>query len=368
MIRFGSWSTTLALAIGFGLVIAILLLTRRANRPANFWLSALVLVVVLRMVPYAIGYAGFYDAYPWLSFAPFDLSLALGPLLYFHVRMLTGLALPRRWLVHMFPFAGQLGYYAALFIQPLAFKNGWDEAVHARWVSPTESVLTLVSLGAYLLLSIRRYRAYQRWLVANVSDRDEHRQPWLRATLAAMAISLIVSAGFTLTDLFLVPLDYFDRFPLYLFFAALVLYLGVEGWRHADHRYPSGTEIAVEPMPAARDWRATGEQWSARIEREGWWREPALALADVARRLGTNQSYVSRALNEGLGCNFNTLINRMRVAEAKRAIARSAGPDDLLTIALDAGFSSKASFNRAFLDHAGMTPSAYRRQMASQIP
>ena len=38
---------------------------------------------------------------------------------------------------------------------------------------------------------------------------------------------------------------------------------------------------------------------------------------------------------------------------------------DLLTMALDAGFSSKASFNRAFQARYGMTPSAYRR--TSQI-
>jgi hypothetical protein len=48
-------------------------------------------------MPYVIGYAGFYDAYPWLSFAPFDLGLATGPLLYLYVRRLAMPALPPRW-------------------------------------------------------------------------------------------------------------------------------------------------------------------------------------------------------------------------------------------------------------------------------
>jgi AraC-like DNA-binding protein len=43
------------------------------------------------------------------------------------------------------------------------------------------------------------------------------------------------------------------------------------------------------------------------------------------------------------------------------------GSGDLLAIALEYGFSSKASFNRAFLRHTGMTPSRWRSS-ASQIP
>jgi AraC-like DNA-binding protein len=34
--------------------------------------------------------------------------------------------------------------------------------------------------------------------------------------------------------------------------------------------------------------------------------------------------------------------------------------DDLLTLALDAGFKSKASFNRAFRAILGVSPSTYR--------
>ena len=37
--------------------------------------------------------------------------------------------------------------------------------------------------------------------------------------------------------------------------------------------------------------------------------------------------------------------------------------DDLLDLALEAGFSSKASFNRAFRSAMGVTPSDYRRRL-----
>ena len=37
----------------------------------------------------------------------------------------------------------------------------------------------------------------------------------------------------------------------------------------------------------------------------------------------------------------------------------------LLALALDAGFNSKASFNRVFKDRTGLTPSAYRRRLVN---
>ena len=45
-----------------------------------------------------------------------------------------------------------------------------------------------------------------------------------------------------------------------------------------------------------------------------------LSLTDLARRLGTNTRYLSRAFNEGLGSSFSELINRQRVEEAKRRL------------------------------------------------
>ncbi len=93
--------------------------------------------------------------------------------------------------------------------------------------------------------------------------------------------------------------------------------------------------------------------------------DPDLSLATLARRLGTNTHHLSRALNEGLGLNFSSFIGRLRsetVATALRADDRR----DLLDLALEAGFSSKASFNRSFFATFATTPSAYRRALGQK--
>jgi AraC-like DNA-binding protein len=76
--------------------------------------------------------------------------------------------------------------------------------------------------------------------------------------------------------------------------------------------------------------------------------------------LGTNTAYLSRGLNEGAGENFNAIINRRRVSAVQHWLASPTEQRDMLSLAFDAGFSSKASFNRAFADFAGMSPTAWR--------
>ncbi|WP_120523963.1 helix-turn-helix domain-containing protein [Corallococcus exercitus] len=359
MIRFGPWSTTLGLAAGFGALVCGLLLTASGNRSANRLLAALLGVSVLRLMPYVLGFAGFYDVHPWLSFAPFNLGLATGPLLFLYVRRLVTPTLPARAWRHFVPAAVMLGYTLCAFALPLEQKLRWNDSVHEPWIAPLEAAASMLSLAAYLVATVRFHGRYQRWLVEHVSDRDSHRQPWMATVLVSLELWWTVTVGFAFVDRFLTPLSHYDRFPQYLLFAAIVLWLGLEGWRHAGHRFPQWSLDAGPVAVPDRDWAALAAGWEARIQSAGWWREPGLTLSDVARRLGTNESYASRAFNRGLGRNFNAVINAMRVAAVQQRLA-SGDPTPLLTMALEAGFASKASFNRSFREHTGLSPTAWR--------
>ncbi|MEW7849477.1 AraC family transcriptional regulator [Massilia aurea] len=358
MLRFGPWSTTLGLAAAFGALVALLLWCARGNRSAQRLLALLLIVAVLRLMPYVLGFAGAYDLWPWLSFAPFDLRLAIGPLLYLYLLRLATPALPPRWGWHLAPAALDLNYMLWAFALPLAQKHAWEAQVHGPWISPLQDVAGALSLGLYLVLAARLRRRYLDWLHEHVSDRDAQRQPWVASVLLALGLWLLVSTGFDLYSALVAPLTYYDRFPQYLAFSSIILWLGLEGWRHAGRAFPPMRPL-TPAAPAGRDWQATADAWHARIRDEGWWRQPGLSLADVAQRLGTNESYVSRAFNGGLGRNFNGAINALRV-DAVQAGMRDDPTAELLALGLDCGFSSKASFNRVFREQTGMSPSAWR--------
>lgn len=360
-------SIALLCGVLYGVMRAAMLCCVPVNRVANSLLAALIAVLALYTAPYIIGYAGYYDVYPWLSFAPYNLTLAAGPLLYLYVTSVCGggAKMPRRWPLDLLPVLLQLLYYCWVFAQPLAFKNTWDAEVHRPYVDPLETAVLMASLVAYALLAWRRYR-----------QAGDARPEWLRNLLVAMGLTvsfwlILVGAEFAASGL-----SYFQRFPFYLWLAILVCYLGAEGGRHGAVPFPVSTPApaavvpdteTIEPLAAAPNLAELGEQWRATIIAEQWWRDPDLSMATLARRLGTNTTLLSRALNEGLGLNFNEVINRLRVNAVVAALGRQ---DDrpVLDIALAEGFNSKASFNRAFKLYTGETPTEYRRRVHLPTP
>lgn len=375
MISFGPRSILLLIGTGHAIVLAILLWRTAVNRVANRVLAVLLLIVAFRVVPYIIGFAGYYDAYPWLSYMPYDWSLGYGVLIWLYARVIGRGELPTRWRWHLVPAIVQGAYYGVMFVQPLSFKNHWNATVHEPIVVPIETAWSLIAMCVYLVLAWREYIRYQRWLDADLSNREEFRLTWLRAFLIAFAITLVLWSGTVLFELFVKALNYFDRFPLYLWFSLLIYGLGIGGLRSAKLLYPrpgpigsakviveSGEPAPAEPPGRTVEWRAMGEQWSQRVREQGWWRDPDLTAPTLARHLATNTSYLSRALNDGLGQNFNEFVNRLRVEAVQADLARADDARDVLTIALEAGFNSKASFNRVFKRFTGETPTEFRRR------
>lgn len=371
MIAFGPMSITLLICAVQGLLLAALLWRGRINRAANRLLALLIISVVALITPYIIGFAGFYDKWPWLSFAPLSYTLAFGPLLYLYAATLVG-ARPALVWPHFAPVTVQFLAYATVFPLSLATKDWWNGFAHAPIIDPAFDVAALLSIAGYSAAAYHRYRTYRVWLGENRTDGVDFEPSWIRNFLAALALIAMIWTGFLIANWADPTRDYFDQFPLYIGFSALVLYLGIGGWRHSDTPFPQVTarrDSDVPPAPAgpvapvaaaARDWAAQGRAWLVSIEAEQLWRDPALTLAGLARILGTNTTYLSRGLGAAAGTNFNATINRYRVAEMQRLLAIPGEQRDLLTLAIEVGFNSKASFNRAFQDFAGTSPSAWR--------
>lgn len=361
-----SWILTL-LALNGGL-LATLISTGRGNRTANRLLATLVGLISLRLAIYVLGFAGMYDGHPWLTFAPLDASLAFGPLLWLYTCALTRGRLPEHWKRHFIPAAIQIAYFSAAFALPVDAKLDWYRGVHLDVVEPLGLAALLLSSSAYLVAAWRRQRGYQRWLDERFADRDQWRLGWLTSVVAAFAVTVGVAVAAAIIDRLVAPLDYFGRTPVIVASSLLAYALGLLGWRHAALNLPNQPARLDVDAPGAKVTRAGASfaTWARRVETEGWWREEGVTLSGIARRLAVSERTLSRGLSEGSSGNFNAFINGLRVSAVMRAI-ESGAEQDLLTIALDSGFNSKASFNRAFLKHTGMPPSRWRVG-ASQNP
>ena len=104
--------------------------------------------------------------------------------------------------------------------------------------------------------------------------------------------------------------------------------------------------------------RALYENLLAHVDNEQAYLDADISLGALARDLGVSTNHVSQVINEFDQSNFHDFINARRVAEACRRLQESQDTN-LLELAMDVGFNSKSSFNRAFRKFAGTTPSEY---------
>ena len=100
---------------------------------------------------------------------------------------------------------------------------------------------------------------------------------------------------------------------------------------------------------------------SGLMETERVFLDPELTFAAFVERMGASERTVRTLINHEMGYDhFRTFLNHYRVVEARRLLCDQDRDDKLITIALDSGFASLASFNRAFRAIEGRTPSDYR--------
>ena len=104
------------------------------------------------------------------------------------------------------------------------------------------------------------------------------------------------------------------------------------------------------------------------------YRREGLTIGALSAELVVPEYRLRQLINEGLGHrNFNAFLNRYRIEEAKAALADPEQKEvPVLTIAMDTGFQSIGTFNRAFKAATDLTPTDFRRlavaKNASMLP
>ena len=99
------------------------------------------------------------------------------------------------------------------------------------------------------------------------------------------------------------------------------------------------------------------------------YRRPRLSIRSLADELGLPEYRLRKLIHEELGFrNFNAFLHRYRLREACELLS---DPDQartpILTIALSVGYQSINTFNRAFRENFGETPSTFRARSLDEV-
>ncbi len=144
--------------------------------------------------------------------------------------------------------------------------------------------------------------------------------------------------------------------------AWLLLRIGPESLFPALAEAPAPVRQPPPPQPDDADQRVLAALGHI-MTSERAYRQDGLTIATLAHQVGVPEYKLRRLINQGLGHrNFSSFVNSYRIAEIKAALADPQQAEvPVLTLALDAGFSSLGPFNRAFKAETGLTPTEYRR-------
>lgn len=93
-----------------------------------------------------------------------------------------------------------------------------------------------------------------------------------------------------------------------------------------------------------------------------------LTLAELARKLNTNTTYLSKVINDISNQNFCNYLNAYRINEACRLFSDPQCRNFTIeAIAFSVGFKSKSAFNAAFRKIKSITPSEYLALQSVEI-
>lgn len=91
-----------------------------------------------------------------------------------------------------------------------------------------------------------------------------------------------------------------------------------------------------------------------------------LRLNHISERLGLADYHTSQVISQGFRTSFYRLVRSYRIREAAE---RLQSPDNksITEVMIGVGFNSKSSFNQAFKEIIGVTPTEYRERALDKV-
>jgi len=92
--------------------------------------------------------------------------------------------------------------------------------------------------------------------------------------------------------------------------------------------------------------------------------DPKLSVANVARKLGVNATYLAHLFSEQLGTRMSRFIARRRVERAKKLLLTTNW--QIKRVAFECGYSNPDWFSQVFQTYTGQSPSVFRRDQRAE--
>lgn len=354
------------------------------------WLAWFILLCALYIAPFMLGYAGWYAQdllRDILFYVPFQQLFLIGPILYFYTLSLLNpdFRLQKKDWLHFGPGFVYLIFIFVVFLTDKIILRRYYFYADGRdmdldfWYQ----FAGLLSMVYYLFFSLRRYQRYRQKALDTVSFANAILFDWIPRFLMAFILVLFLRVLFFILN----PEwgEFGSKFWYYLCFSLLFYYISISGYvatvrselplQMALFQQANTSLEVTRPVKSTKETPQNEpiqnlEEWKKRViqlmEENKLFENPSLTLSEVAKYLDTNSKQVSQVINQGFQLNFNDFINEYRTkAVIEQLKAGAHQQKSLLGIALECGFNSKSTFNRAFKKVTDRTPKRFIEELES---
>ncbi len=342
-----------------GLVWSVLIFTKKEKKGVNIFLGLFVLVFAMGSVKIVLQ-----EKIPYFNRdLPFPLlyQFTFGPLLYLYLKsaLTASYRFTVRQLWHFLPSL-LFDVLPALLLFSFRFT---DYTFPVEKLSFLSDMLALIFFTVYWYLSLQVIRRYKKQAggtgnkkMANWSGKVLLASFLIIMTWLIYIIWVVVFKGRLIGSMM-------PYYPVYLILSCCIYSIGIAGYYRP--------EIGLLEIPATtkRELITPSELTKKKsfirnaMKEHAWYKDEKLTLQKLAGCLDMTVNELSYLINTGFGMNFSDFINELRIEDFKH---RLAGPlhrqYTLLGLAYQAGFSSKASFYRAFKKATRQTPAAFYKE------
>jgi AraC-like DNA-binding protein len=367
----GFLTTIILLGAVQGFIAAGLLYFSARTRRPNRFLARLILLTALACFNLYAQHIDWFGSgiIRFLGVViPTIIAMAFGPMIWFYVRssLNPDFVLTRKRRLHFLPVIIDLvpSLTALIYlvgVLTLTFKNDpepWgifidDWNIYAdipRWIS-----ITIYSWFSYRLVQQHKQEKNYRWL-----------KQFTMVFLIFQAVWLIYLIPYVIPRYTNQLLNAVDWYPIYLPLVAIIYWLGIKGYMISyETTITAKRENGINNSLTDSTVQEIIARLTKSMEEEKLYLDPALNLQTLSQHTGLPQKLISAVLNQHIHKSFNAFINEYRIEAFKEKI-RLADMDNLTMagIAAECGFNSQATFQRAFREFTGMSPSEFRKSIA----
>ena len=369
------WTTLFLVAAIQGIFLAIaLFLHKKGDRKANTLLAVVLLLFGFMMAFYVAYWSGYATKFIWMNWWTVPFTFLYGPLIYFYLYKLEKGNLPKKFAIHFIPAVIQYFFLVPFIIRSLFGRIEWLRNHFFSHDKLIEVVLLLfthlqnISLAIYGIAIFLLVRNDQQQL-NKFAEKDEFvKNSWLKKvawlyagfTIAVWSYWILAWSG-----LIRLEYDYLISFSMTLFIYT-VGYLGF----HQPEIFGS-TTISNSKLPETKYARSSLKTDQAGMllnkllqimQEEKPYLDSNLKIQHLAEKAGVSSHHLSQIINENLNQNYADFVNSYRINEAKRLLlSPEYEQEKILSIAFDAGFQNKATFNVSFKKYTGMSPTEFKK-------